>query len=150
MCEGNAKFEWKGSSHVAEYNSFDLTVTGTAAQATITNNEDFALDVYVKAGSEQSGAGTSGPFTVDANSQIQVTGTSGKDISAIGIVCEGTGVPDFPPFTLPNNGGAGNAPGGGAGNSNGGPPANPNLQSLGWLLTLAGAAGVLVLSRRND
>ncbi|GAB7094470.1 hypothetical protein JCM30237_16230 [Halolamina litorea] len=138
VCEGTAKYEWRGNSYSQEFSSLDVTVSGSAAEATITNNEAFAVDVYVKAGSEQSGAGVSGPTTVEPGESVQVTGTDDKDISAIGIVCEGAGTPDFPPFSLPN---AAGPPGGG---TNGGPG------PVGFVMVPAAAAlGAAVLGRRR-
>jgi len=102
VCEGQAKFNWEGNSYSKEFSSLAVTISGDEKQATITNNENFAVDVLVKAGSEQSGAGVSGPFTVGANSERSVEGTSGKDISNIAIVCEGA-TPDFPPYTKDNS-----------------------------------------------
>jgi len=140
------------------FNSLDVTVTGDASAATVTNSEPFAVDVYVKAGSEASGAGTSGPITVEPGESVSVTGTADKDISAIGIVCEGFGTPDFPPFTLPNE--AASGPGDAAttdGNRHSGPiPFSIEVTDTGvgnWLTPVAilpalAALGAFVFGRR--
>jgi hypothetical protein len=84
----------------------NVSVSGDADGVTISNQEAFAVDVYVKAGADPAGGGTFGPFTVEAGTSptIDTGDTDGFQLSAIGIVCEGAGTPDFPPFTLPNDG----------------------------------------------
>lgn len=94
-------------------NDFDLTVSGDADAVTITNDEEFAVDVYVKAGAAPAGGGVFGPFTVPADGEatLTFTDTGGKGLGTIGVVCEGSGTPEFPPFTRPSSAGKGDDPG---------------------------------------
>ncbi|WP_227134445.1 hypothetical protein [Halorubellus salinus] len=99
VCEGEAKYEspeggWDVESDVG--NDFpNATLSGDADAATVTNDEAFAVDVFVK-----SATGIYGPFTVEAGTDEEITldQTGDRQLSVIGIVCENE-QPDFPPFT---------------------------------------------------
>ena len=67
VCEGQAKYDVEGGASVNGDvgNDFDkVTVSGGADSVTVANEEAFAVDVYVKAASDQSDGGTFGPFAV--------------------------------------------------------------------------------------
>ena len=109
VCEGQAKYNvGSGVSVDSDVgNDFDnVSVNGDVDGVTVTNDEAFAVDVYVKAASDQAGGATFGPIAVEAGNSmtIDTSDTNGFQLSAIGIVCEGAGTPGFPPFTLPDNG----------------------------------------------
>jgi len=96
-----AKFEVdeNGVTTAGEFTNIDITATGDAGSVEMTNNEGFNVSVWVKTGQTDEGQ-VLGPYDIEAGGSRTID--IDKGISALGVVCPGTGEPGFPPFTLPN------------------------------------------------
>ena len=77
----------------------DVTISGDAESATVTNNEDYDIEVWVFAASgyEQKGTVSAGG-TLMVEGIEKPNGDGRYDISNIAVVCVGEGPPDIPPY----------------------------------------------------